>query len=121
MFLNIFRSRYGNVAVVVNDLVALLVLGAVTFAFPSTTKATDTLRILALGDSLSSGQGLLSEDAFPSQLERALVDRGIFAKVTNAGVSGDTSAGGLCRLDWALSEGFDGVIVELGANDGLRW
>ena len=120
MFLNIFRSRYGNVAVVVNDLVALLVLGAVTFAFPSTTKATDTLRILALGDSLSSGQGLLSEDAFPSQLERALVNRGIFAKVTNAGVSGDTSAGGLSRLDWALSEGFDGVIVELGANDGLR-
>lgn len=120
LFRSIFRSRYGNTAGFVNGLVAILVLAAVTFVFSGTTKAVDTIRILALGDSLSAGQGLLSEDAFPSQLERALIKRGILAKVTNAGVSGDTSAGGLSRLDWTLSEGFDAVIVELGANDGLR-
>jgi len=82
--------------------------------------AADTVRILALGDSLSSGYGLMRADSFPNQLERALRNKGILAKVTNAGVSGDTSAGGLSRLDWSLSEGFDGVIIELGANDGLR-
>lgn len=82
--------------------------------------AADKVRILALGDSLSAGYGLLRADSFPSQLERALIKRGVIAKVTNAGVSGDTSAGGLSRLDWTLSEGFDAVIIELGANDGLR-
>ena len=120
MFLNIFRSRYGNAASFVNDLLALLVLGAVTFVCPGTTMAVDKIRILALGDSLSAGHGLLRADAFPSQLEHALIKRGVIAKVTNAGVSGDTSAGGLSRLDWTLPEGFDAVIIELGANDGLR-
>ncbi len=120
MFLNVFRSRYGKAAGFVNDLVALLVLGAVTFVFSGATMAADEVRILVLGDSLSSGHGLLRADAFPSQLERTLLKRGIIAKVTNAGVSGDTSAGGLSRLDWTLSEGFDAAIIELGANDGLR-
>ena len=83
-------------------------------------KATDMVRILALGDSLTAGYGLPQKDSFPSQLERALLNKGISAKVTNGGVSGDTSAGGVSRLDWLLSEGFDGVIIELGANDGLR-
>lgn len=59
-------------------------------------------------------------DSFPSQLERALINDGLAVKVINGGVSGDTSAGGLSRLEWALSEGVDAVIVELGANDGLR-
>ena len=120
LFLNVFRSRYGNAASFVNDLMALLVLVAVTFVFSGTTMAVGKIRILALGDSLSSGYGLLRADSFPSQLERALLKRGFVVKVTNAGVSGDTSAGGLSRLDWTLSEGFDAVIIELGANDGLR-
>ncbi len=120
LFLNLSRSRYGNAVRFVNALLALLLLGTIFFVYPGTTQAVDTVRILALGDSLSAGHGLLRADSFPSQLERALVNRGIFAKVTNGGVSGDTSAGGLSRLDWVLSEGFDGVIVELGANDGLR-
>ena len=120
MFLNVLLSRYVNALGFVNDLIALLVLGAVIFVFPSAAMAVDKVRILALGDSLSSGYGLLRADSFPSQLERALLKRGIIAKVTNAGVSGDTSAGGLSRLDWTLSEGFDAVIIELGANDGLR-
>ena len=117
LFLNILRFRYGNAASFVN---VLLVLAAVNFAFPGASMAADTVRILALGDSLSAGYGLMRADSFPSQLERALIKKGIAAKVTNAGVSGDTSAGGLSRLDWSLSEGFDGVIIELGANDGLR-
>jgi acyl-CoA thioesterase I len=120
LFLNVFRSRYGNAAGFVNDLMALLVLVAVTFVFFGTTMAVGKIRILALGDSLSSGYGLLRADSFPSQLERALLKKGFVVKVINAGVSGDTSAGGLSRLDWTLSEGFDAVIIELGANDGLR-
>ncbi len=77
--------------------------------------------ILALGDSLTAGYGLDAADSFPAQLERALAEAGTPAKVVNAGVSGDTSAGGRARLDWLLADGApDVLIVELGANDGLR-
>ncbi len=77
-------------------------------------------RVLVLGDSLVAGYGLAAENAFPAQLERALRERGHPVQVINAGVSGDTSAGGLSRLDWALADQPDVVIVELGANDALR-
>ncbi len=77
-------------------------------------------RVLVLGDSLVAGYGLAAENAFPAQLERALRERGHPVQVINAGVSGDTSAGGLARLDWALADQPDVVIVELGANDALR-
>ncbi|HSV29391.1 MAG TPA: arylesterase [Candidatus Omnitrophota bacterium] len=77
-------------------------------------------RILALGDSLTAGYGLPAEAAFPAQLERALKAQGYDVRVINAGVSGDTSAGGLARLDWALADDPQIAIVELGANDGLR-
>ncbi len=73
-----------------------------------------------LGDSLTAGYGLAQEQAFPRQLEAALQQRGHQVLVQNAGVSGDTSAGGLARLDWMLAERPDLVIVELGANDALR-
>lgn len=78
------------------------------------------MRILAFGDSLTAGYGLTASESFPSQLERALRARGIEAKVINGGVSGDTSAAGLARLEWALGEKPDAVIVCLGANDMLR-
>lgn len=79
------------------------------------------LRIVALGDSLTAGFGLPEEHAFPAVLQRALRAAG-HEKVTvvNAGVSGDTSTGGLARLEWALGDRADAVIVELGANDMLR-
>lgn len=80
----------------------------------------EPLRILALGDSLTAGYQLPPEAAFPAQLEAALKARGHDVVVVNAGVSGDTTAGGLSRLDWSLGEGADAVIVELGANDALR-
>jgi acyl-CoA thioesterase-1 len=76
--------------------------------------------ILALGDSLTAGLGLGPSDVFPAKLEAALKARGHDVKVINAGVSGDTATDGAARLDWALSEPVDAVIVELGANDALR-
>jgi acyl-CoA thioesterase-1 len=82
--------------------------------------AAEPLRILALGDSLTAGYGLSDGDSFPVQLEQALAAAGVAAQVINAGVSGDTTAGGLARLDWALADRPRLVIVELGANDALR-
>jgi len=78
------------------------------------------LRIVALGDSLTAGYGLPQSAAFPVVLERALKTRGHNVEIVNAGVSGDTAAGGLERLDWSVPDGADGVILELGANDMLR-
>nr|WP_246718854.1 arylesterase [Microvirga terrestris] len=78
------------------------------------------IRLVALGDSLSAGYGLPQEAAFPVVLERVLKAKGYKVEITNAGVSGDTSSGGLDRLDWSVPDGTDGVIVELGANDMLR-
>lgn len=77
-------------------------------------------RIAVLGDSLTAGYGLEAADAFPAQLEAALRARGIAVEVLNAGVSGDTTAGGLARLDWMLADEPTRVVVALGANDGLR-
>jgi len=77
-------------------------------------------RILAFGDSLTAGYNLPAQDAFPNKLEAALRAQGRDVKVLNGGVSGDTSAGGLARLDWALADKPDLVILELGANDALR-
>jgi acyl-CoA thioesterase I len=78
------------------------------------------LSIVALGDSLTAGYGLPANDAFPVQLQRALVAKGLAVHVVNAGVSGDTTLGGLSRLDWSVPDGTDAVILELGANDALR-
>jgi acyl-CoA thioesterase I len=78
------------------------------------------VRIVVLGDSLSAGFGLAAQDALPAKLERALKAKGLPVEITNAGVSGDTAAGGLARLDWSVPDGTDAVILELGANDALR-
>lgn len=76
--------------------------------------------VLALGDSLTAGYGLEQDESFPAQLEKALLAAGYAVKVVNAGVSGDTSAGGLARIEWALADRPQIVVVELGANDALR-
>jgi acyl-CoA thioesterase-1 len=78
------------------------------------------VKILALGDSLTAGYGLPAGEGFVPQLEKALRAQGLDARVLDGGVSGDTTAGGLARLDWALAEDPQVVIVELGANDALR-
>ena len=82
--------------------------------------STRPTRIVVLGDSLAAGFQLKASDAFPAQLERALRARGHSVEIINAGVSGDTTAGGLERLKWAVPEATDAVILELGANDALR-
>ncbi len=82
--------------------------------------ATGAVRILALGDSLTAGFGLAERDGFTPRLEAALRAEGLKVELINAGVSGDTSRGGLARLDWALESDPDAVLICLGANDALR-
>lgn len=77
-------------------------------------------KILALGDSLTAGYGVRPSESLPVRLEVRLKADGIAAQIVNAGVSGDTTAGGLARLDWALQEKPQFALVELGANDALR-
>ncbi len=79
-----------------------------------------TIRLVALGDSLTAGYGLPPRDALPAALERALKAKGRQVVIENAGVSGDTSSGGFARVDWSVPDGTDGVILALGANDALR-
>src|SRR5690606_17590180 len=80
----------------------------------------EPLRLVGFGDSLMAGYLLPANDAFPVRLEAALREKGYDVEIANAGVSGDTTSGGLARLDWSVPEGTKGVILELGANDALR-
>jgi acyl-CoA thioesterase-1 len=96
----------------IRALAALLFLSIGTPAFAAT--------ILALGDSLTAGYGLDTAESFPAKLEKALRAKGHDVTVINAGVSGDTAAMGLDRLDWSLTGDVSAAIVELGANDALR-
>ena len=93
-------------------LLALVALSGVSAAEPA--------RIVAFGDSLMAGYGLAPGESFPEKLEQSLRERGHDVVITNAGVSGDTSTGGLQRLDWSIPDDTDLVILELGANDMLR-
>jgi acyl-CoA thioesterase-1 len=82
--------------------------------------ADKPVNIVAMGDSLTAGLGLPTQDAFPAKLQRALAAKGIAATIRDAGVSGDTASGGLARLDWSVPADAEAVILELGANDALR-
>lgn len=105
---------------------ALLVIAAVAGFSPGTHAAAvvaatdDRPRIVAFGDSLTAGLGVAAEDAYPSQLQRRLDRDGFRYRVINAGVSGDTTAGGVRRMTWVLKSRPQLVILELGGNDGLR-
>jgi len=98
----------------------LVLLLAVVCGWSATAATAGTSKILAFGDSLTAGFGLPSEQGFPAQLEKRLRAGGIDVQVINGGQSGDTTAGGLARLDWSLADKPDLVILELGANDMLR-
>jgi acyl-CoA thioesterase-1 len=103
--------------------IATLALGAACAAILTSappTRAANPPTVAVLGDSLTSGYGLPQNQAFPARLEAALKAKGLDVRVINAGVSGDTSAGGLSRVDWTMADKPDLVIVELGANDALR-
>ena len=86
----------------------------------SAAAAETPIHIVALGDSLTAGYGLAEQDGFVPRLQAALAAKGVAVELANAGVSGDTAADGLARLDWSVPQGADAVIVELGANDMLR-
>jgi len=100
--------------------VAAVTLAGALLAAPATQAADRPVRIVALGDSLTAGYGLAANEAFPVKLQRALAAKGLATDIANAGVSGDTTSGGLARLDWSVPDGTDAVILELGANDALR-
>ncbi len=87
---------------------------------PSTTPAPARPRVVCLGDSLTAGLGLSPEQAYPALLEERLAAAGLDWEVVNAGVSGDTSAGGLRRREWSLAGDVRVLVLALGANDGLR-
>lgn len=89
-------------------------------AAPAPAPAADALRVVFLGDSLTAGLGLAADDAFPARLGRDLAAAGLPVTVVNAGVSGDTTAGGLRRVDWVLQQAPAVVVVGLGGNDMLR-
>ncbi|SHH74294.1 acyl-CoA thioesterase-1 [Chryseolinea serpens] len=93
----------------------LIILVMAFFTAPPPAKV-----ILFYGDSLTAGNGLSVEEAFPALIQKKLTADGKAVKVINAGLSGETSAGGLARLDWVLRQPIDIVVLELGANDGLR-
>jgi acyl-CoA thioesterase-1 len=97
----------------------LITILTVSSSFANST-ASKSVVILAFGDSLTAGYGLERDDSFPRQLENSLATSGYPVTVINSGVSGDTSAGGLARLEWALAGNPQIVLVELGANDALR-
>jgi acyl-CoA thioesterase I len=94
-------------------------IGALALLLATEAHGADC-KIAVLGDSLTAAYGLDVADGFPARLEQALRERGYDCAVLDAGVSGDTSAGGLARLDWMLADRPSHVIVELGGNDGLR-
>ena len=98
----------------------ILATAALAVAFAGVPAAGRVPVILDFGDSLTAGYGLPAGQAFPARLEAWLHQQGIEVRVVNAGVSGDTTAGGLARLDWALTDKPDLVILALGANDALR-
>lgn len=104
-----FKATYLHFAVIVGGLLAA------THAW-----SAEPVALVGFGDSLMAGYQLPQEDALPARLEKALVAEGLPVTIANAGVSGDTSAAGLARVDWSVPDGTKGVILELGANDSLR-
>jgi acyl-CoA thioesterase-1 len=97
-----------------------IVISALSVVTGSAIAQDRPVQLVGLGDSLMAGYQLPQADSFTAQLEAVLKAKGINVTIANAGVSGDTSAGGLARAEWSVPDGTDGVILELGANDALR-
>ncbi|HMR34273.1 MAG TPA: arylesterase [Geminicoccaceae bacterium] len=93
---------------------------ALLLTFPAVAASAAECRLAILGDSLTAGYGVAVDEGFPARLALALDERGVACEVVDAGVSGDTSAGGLGRLDWVLGDRPTHLLVELGGNDALR-
>ncbi|MCC5963098.1 MAG: arylesterase [Rhodobacteraceae bacterium] len=112
-------QAYGAARAIGNRCTAALAALTLLLAIP-VGAASEPLRLVALGDSLTQGYGLPSDDGFVPQLQGWLQGQGLDVEVINAGVSGDTTAGGLSRMDWTLAEPVDAMLVILGGNDLLR-
>jgi acyl-CoA thioesterase I len=97
-----------------------LAFGLFIWGMGAAFATAEPIKIVAFGDSLMASYQLESEQGFPAQLAKALTAKGLSVEVTDAAVSGDTTSGGLARLDWSVPDGTDFVILELGANDALR-
>lgn len=109
-----------NTAPITRRTATLMTGVSLLIAGPAGAQAGKPVKLVALGDSLTAGYLLPADAAFPVVLEKALRAKGLKVEIGNAGVSGDTTAGGAQRVDWSVPEGTDGVILELGANDALR-
>ncbi|NLS05687.1 arylesterase [Rhizobium sp. P32RR-XVIII] len=103
-----FKVAAFHIAVIVSSLIF------------GTTANASTINLVGFGDSLMAGYQLPPGDGFPEKLQVALKEKGVDVSIANAGVSGDTTTGGLARIDWSVPDGTNGVILELGANDALR-
>ena len=112
--------QYSNMWIKKIRQIAFYLLLIVASSLITITTNARELKLLALGDSLVAGYGLPKTDGFTDQLEATLNGLGIRVSVINSGVSGDTSAGGLSRVEWSLASKPDAVLLELGANDSLR-
>lgn len=120
-------TRYGRFRARIQPLpgfsaAALLIASILGFFAMTIPIAAETrpLKLVAFGDSLTAGYNLPGSAAFPMVVEKLLREKGVTVEIVNAGVSGDTTQGGLERVDWSVPDGTDGVILELGANDALR-
>ena len=102
-----------------NTLIVFLIWVLLLF-FPANLFGGSSPVILAFGDSLTAGFGVPDSESYPARLQNILVENGYTHKVVNAGVSGDTTAGGVRRIKWLMKNNPEVVILELGANDGLR-
>ncbi|MCC5965004.1 MAG: arylesterase [Natronohydrobacter sp.] len=115
-----FHSAYGAARVTGNRCTAALGALTLTLGVSVAPASAETFRLVALGDSLTQGYGLPTDDGFVPQLQSWLQENGLEVEVINAGVSGDTTAGGLARMDWTLEEPVNAMLVTLGGNDLLR-
>ncbi len=102
------------------SLLHFIVMSGLALAALPAAAQDRAIQLVGFGDSLMAGYQLAPSESYTAQLEAALKAKGENIVVTNAGVSGDTTAGGLSRIDWSVPDGTDGVILELGANDALR-
>ena len=118
-------QTYPVVGAFIKCQVGWLIVLSVLFPFLVTalradTSGTDAKRVVVLGDSLAAGYGVEPQEAFPALLQQKVDASGLRFTVVNAGVSGNTSADGLARIDWLLKRKMDVLVLELGGNDGLR-
>src|SRR5215475_7025125 len=114
------RSVTYGLAIMAFKRVLIALLAAAGLILSGLSASAEPYRIVGFGDSLMAGFGLDPGNGFTEKLQSALKAKGVDAEVANAGVSGDTTSGGLSRLDWSVPDGTQLVLLELGANDMLR-